>query len=316
MNILITGANGFIGMALCRKMLSEGYQVRGAVRGAAQMLVLPSGVEGVQVGNIGSETDWSEALAGIEGVVHLAAKVHVMRESASDSLGAFREVNVEGSERLAREAAKARVKRLVYISSIKVNGEGRSDAYTEMDRPAPQDPYAVSKWEAEEILRKVAADVGLEVVILRLPLVYGAGVRANFLRLLRLVRLGIPLPLASIKNRRSMIYLGNLVDAIITSLVHPKAAGNIFLVSDGRDLSIPELIRLMAGAIGRKARLLPFSPSLLKIMGKLTGRSAEIDRLIGSLRLDSSKIRRVLGWEPRFTVEEGIRETVRLCVRQ
>ena len=308
-NIFVTGANGFIGRALCRKMLAERYHVRGAVRGAAQMAALPSGVEGVLVGDVGPETDWSEALVGIEGIVHLAARVHVMRESAADSFAAFRQVNTAGTECLAREAVRAGVKRLVYISSIKVNGEGRSDAYTEIDRPAPQDPYAVSKWEAEEILRKVAVNVRLEVVILRLPLVYGAGVRANFFRLLRLVRLGIPLPLASIKNRRSMIYLGNLVDAIITSLVHPKAAGETFLVSDGRDLSTPDLIWLMAGAMGRKARLLPFSPSLLKIMGKLTGKSAEIDRLIGSLRVDSSKIRKVLGWKPRFTVKEGIEKT-------
>ncbi len=341
MNVLVTGANGFIGRALCKRMLADGYQARGAVRDGRQMTVLPSGVERTQIGNIGPKTDWSKALAGIDGIVHLAARVHVMHDSAADPLSAFRQVNVAGTERLAQQAAEAGVKRMVYLSSVKVNGEGSEDRacppsvwrgqkselarrqsggvggqgsvskefFSEKDVPDPQDPYAVSKCEAERVLREVAVDTGLEVVILRPPLVYGPGARGNLLKLQRLVSTGLPMPLASIKNRRSLIYVGNLVDAIITCLVHPKAAGETFLVSDGRDLSTSELIRLMAEAMGRKACLLPFPPSLLKIMGKLTGRSAEIERVVGSLCVDSSKIMLILGWKPLFTVEEGIRKT-------
>ena len=323
MNVLVTGANGFIGRALCKRMPADGYQVRGAVRDRRQMTVLPSGVERAQIGNIGPKTDWSKALAGIAGIVHLAARVHVMHDSAADPLSAFRQVNVAGTERLAQQAAEAGVKRMVYLSSVKVNGEetevrGRRPeegrgvlqyARTEKDVPDPQDPYAVSKCEAERVLREIAVDTGLEVVILRPPLVYGPGVRGNLLKLQRLVSTGMPMPLASIRNRRSLIYVGNLVDAIITCLVHPKAAGETFLVSDGRDLSTSELIRLMAEAMGRKACLLPFPPSLLKIMGKLTGRSAEIERVVGSFCVDSRKIRTMLGWKPLFTVEEGMKRS-------
>ncbi|MBU2521169.1 MAG: GDP-mannose 4,6-dehydratase [Proteobacteria bacterium] len=184
------------------------------------------------------------------------------------------------------------------------------EAFSEKDIPEPQDPYAVSKWEAEQVLRDVAADTGMEVVVLRPPIVYGPGVKANFLRLLKLVKLGIPLPLASIKNRRSLIYVGNLIDAIVTCLVHPKAAGETFLVSDGQDVSTPELIRLMAGAMGKEAWLFSCPVSVLEAMGKITGRSAEVERIVGSLCVDSRKIRRVLGWKPLFTAEEGIRDTV------
>jgi len=328
------------------------------------MTVLPSGVERAQIGNIGPKTDWSKALAGIDGIVHLAARVHVMHDSAVDPLSAFRQVNVAGTERLAQQAVEAGVKRMVCLSSVKVNGEetevrgqeetevrgrrsevgkrqksevggrrsgrdrGRKsevrkrqksevgslgsvskEFFSEKDVPDPQDPYAVSKWEAERVLREVAVDTRLEVVILRPPLVYGPGVRGNLLKLQRLVSTGLPMPLALIRNRRSLIYVGNLVDAIITCLVHPKAAGETFLVSDGRDLSTSELIRLMAEAMGRKAWLLPFPPLLLKIMGKLTCRSAEVERVVGSLCVDSSKIMLMLGWKPLFTVEEGIRKT-------
>jgi len=298
------------------------------------MTALPSGVEGAMIGDIGPETDWSDALSGIEAIVHLAARVHVMRESAADPLAAYREVNVEGTKCLAIAAANAGVKRFVYISSVKVNGE-RTDpqitqitrirkkgteaggqegelkqSFSEKDVPEPQDPYAVSKWEAEQVLRDVAADTGIEVVVLRPPIVYGPGVKANFLRLFKLVKLGIRLPLASIKNQRSLIYVGNLIDAIITCLVRPKAAGKTFLVSDAQDVSTPELIRTMAGASGRRALMLPVPVWVMRMAGRITGRSAEIERVVGSLCVDSRKIRRVLGWKPLFTVEEGICETV------
>jgi len=356
MNVLVTGANGFIGRALCKRMLADGYQVRGAVRDGRQMTVLPSGVERVQIGNIGPKTDWSKALAGIDGIVHLAARVHVMRESVADPIAAFRQVNVAGTERLARQAAEAGVKRLVYISSVKVNGEGteirgrrseirdqrsevrgqrsgdggrrsevrdqRSEAgnriedrggavFSEKDVPEPHDPYAVSKWEAEQVLRDVEADTGLEVVILRPPLVYGPGVKANFLRLFKIVERGIPLPFAKIDNQRSFIYLDNMIDAIITCINHPGAAGQTFLISDGEDVSTPELIRRIALVLGKPARLFSIPLFLMRLTGKLLGKSAVTDRLFGSLTIDSTKIRRELEWKPPYTMKHGLKETAK-----
>ncbi|MDL1983059.1 MAG: SDR family oxidoreductase [Deltaproteobacteria bacterium] len=335
-NILITGANGFIGQALCKRMLADGYQVRGAVRGTTQMTALVSGVEGVMVGDIGPETDWSEALAGIDGVVHLAARVHVMRESSVNPLAAYREVNVEGTKCLAITAANAGVKRFVYISSVKVNGERTGDkrwdqgpgvggrektkvrgqegelkgTFSEKDVPEPQDPYGISKWEAEQVLRDVAADTGLEVVILRPPLVYGPEVRGNFLRLLRIVWRGIPLPLASIKNRRSLIYIGNFVDAIVNCITNPSATGKTYLLSDGDDVSTPELIKRIAYSMRRPAILYFFPSKFIQLAAGLLGKSAIVDRLVSSLTVNISKIKRNLNRKPPYTMEEGIRETV------
>jgi len=201
------------------------------------------------------------------------------------------------------------VKRLVFLSSVKVNGEGRLNPYTETDEPKPEDPYGVSKHEAEEILRKVAAETGLEVVIIRPPLVYGPGVKANFLRLLRVADCGVTLPLGSINNKRSFVYLGNLVDAIAVCMKHPGAAGQTYLVSDGEDVSTPELIRRVALSLGKPARLLPFPPGMLHLAGRLSGNSDAVERLIGSLQVDSSKLRRELGWHPPFTMEQGLKET-------
>ena len=311
MKVLVTGANGFVGKALGKRMVLNGWHVRGAVRSAEQAATakLPAGVDVVPIKSIGANTDWSDALSGVDVVVHLAARVHVMNDTSSYPLSAFRQVNVAGTERLARMAAINGVKRFVYVSSIKVNGEGCEKPFTEYDIPAPDDPYGVSKWEAEQVLHKVAKDTGLEVVIFRPPLVYGPGVKANFLSLFKIVDRGIPLPLAGINNHRSLIYLRNLVDAIVTSVNHPKAAGQTFLVSDGEDVSTPELIRRVAAALGRPARLFPFPPSLMRFAGKLLGKSDAIERLVGSLTIDSSKIRRELGWKPPYTMEQGLKET-------
>lgn len=232
-----------------------------------------------------------------------------MNDTATDPLSAFRQINVAGTERLARMAAINGVKRFVYVSSIKVNGEGCEKPFTEHDIPAPDDPYGVSKWEAEQTLHKVADDTGLEVVILRPPLVYGLEVKANFLSLLKLFDRAIPMPLSSINNLRSLICVENLVDAIITCITHPKAVGQTYLVSDGKDVSTPELIRRAAAALGRPARLFPFPPSLMRFVGKLFGKSDAVERLIGSLTIDSSKIRRELGWKPPYTMEQGLKET-------
>jgi nucleoside-diphosphate-sugar epimerase len=234
-----------------------------------------------------------------------------MDETAGDPLIAYRQVNVAGTENLARQAVEHGVRRLVFLSSIKVHGEETAVPYTEQHLAAPQDPYGASKLEAEKILHEISTETGLEVVIIRPPLVYGPGVKANFLNLLKIVERGVPLPLASITNARSLVYLGNLIDAIVTCATHPRAAGQTFLVSDGEDVSTPQLIRQLATALDRPARLLPFPPSLMRLAGKLTGKSMAVDRLLGSLVVDSGKIRRELGWKPPYTMAEGLAETAK-----
>lgn len=297
MKVLVTGANGFVGRALVAGLEADGVAVEAATR--------------QHVGDIGAATDWTAALSGCSTVVHLAARVHVMHDAVSDPLLAFREVNAAGTLNLARQAASENVWRFVYLSSIKVNGEGREEPYRESDNTAPQDLYAISKWEAEQGLRQIERETGMEVVILRPPLVYGPGVKANFLRLLRAVDKGWPLPLGAVENRRSLLYLGNLVDAIQLCLVHPAAAGQTYLLSDGEDVSSPELFRLLARAMGRPSRLLPVPPTWLRLAGWLLGRRAEVDRLLGSLVVDSSLIRQELGWSPPFQLDAGLTETVR-----
>lgn len=341
MKFLVTGANGFVGKALCAELLRHGYSVRAAVRTADKFA---GDAEPVAVGDIDGATDWSEVLRDVEVVVHLAARVHVMRETDADPLAEFRRVNVEGTANLARQAAGAGVKRLVYVSSVKVNGESTApiptlalplhpqgvgrwvprrfattlphkgrvqNVFTETDAPSPQDPYGISKWEAEQVLSRVSQETGLEVVIVRPPLVYGAGVKGNFAQMLKVLTKGIPLPLASIHNQRSLVYVGNLVDALIACATHPAAAGQAYLVSDGEDISTPDLLRQLGTAMGHPARLFPCPPVLLKLAGRLTGKSDQVERLLGSLQVDSGKIRRELGWTSPFTLQEGLRLTAR-----
>ncbi|MBI4656296.1 MAG: SDR family oxidoreductase [Elusimicrobia bacterium] len=308
-NMLITGVTGFVGRPLCTKLLAESWKVRGAVWRDESAGSIPAGIDAVLIDSIGPDTDWTQALAGIGTVVHLAARVHVMNETAEEPLVAYRRVNVAGTERLARMAAVNGVKRLVFLSSVKVHGEETSRRYTEKDCPSPLDPYGVSKLEAEDILKRIAGETGFELVIIRSPLVYGPGVKANFYRLLNIVEHGLPLPLASINNARSLIFLGNLVDVISVCATHIRAAGQTFLVSDGEDVSTPELIRRIAAALGRPARLLPFPPVVMSLVGKLTGKTAVMERLLGSLAVDSSKIRSELGWMPPFTMSDGLKET-------
>ena len=309
--VLITGASGFIGRALCAKILAEGWQVRGTFRSESDGSRLPDGVDAVSIASIDSNTKWDDALAGIDTVVHLAARVHIMDDTCSDPIAEYRKINVEGTKCLAVAAANAGVKRFIFISSIKVNGEGRASAYTEDDDEAPVDPYGLSKWNAEQELRKIADKTGIEVVILRPPLVYGPGVKANFLRLFKIVKRGIPLPLSSIKNQRSFIYLGNLIDGIITCINHTEAAGNTFLVCDEESISTPGLIRKIALALEKPALLFPISPFLMRLAGKLLGKSAAIDRLLGSLTIDSNRISEKLEWKPPYTMDQGIRETAK-----
>lgn len=309
---LVTGANGFIGSILCKRLLGDGYWVRGSVRTNKGLSILPKGVDAVKIDSVGPETNWSKALTGISTVVHLAARVHIMKDAATDPLSEFRNINVAGTEHLADMAAKVGVKRFVFLSTIKVNGEQTTDRpFTEIDSPYPVDPYAISKWEAEQALLKISKETKLEVVVLRPPLVYGPGVKANFFRLLQLVDRGIPLPFLNIDNRRSLIYIGNLVDAIIACCINPNAKGETFLVSDGEDVSTPELIRMIALAMDKNPKLFPFPQAFLRVLGTLTGKKEEIDRLFGSLCIDNSKIRKVLNWEPPFSMRDGIQETVK-----
>ncbi|MCD6706303.1 MAG: SDR family oxidoreductase [Thiobacillus sp.] len=303
-SVLVTGATGFVGRALCRQMMAAGHALIPAVRSKAGF------PNEVVVGNIESSTDWRLLLAGCDAVVHLAARAHVMAETAQNPLALYRAVNTDATLNLARQAAEAGVKRFVFISTVKVNGEGRDAPYREADVPAPADAYAISKWEAEQGLRRIARETGLEVVILRPPLVYGPGVKANFLRLMQLIQKGWPLPLGAIRNRRSLLYLGNLVDAIRLCVEHPAAAGQAFLLDDGEAVSTPELIRAVAHAMGRTARLPAVPVRVIEFAGVLFGKRAAVARLTGSLWVDSSLIRSRLGWSPPYTRRQGLDATV------
>lgn len=310
MRVCVTGASGFVGQALCAELLRHGHAVRCALRQRGGRPALPQGGETVVVNTIDAATDWSAALGGCSAVVHLAARVHVMDDKASDPLAEFRKVNTEGTLNLARQAAQAGVKRFVFVSTIKVNGEGQDAPYRETDLAAPEDAYAISKWEAEQGLQQIAQETGLEIVILRPPLVYGPGVKANFLRLMEMVQRAWPLPLGAIRNRRSLLYLGNFVDAMRVCIEHTDAAGQTFLLDDGEPLSTPDLIRALARAMGRPARLPAVPVGVLELAGALLGKRAAVARLVGSLYVDSSLIRSRLGWTPPFTMAAGLAATV------
>lgn len=305
--VLVTGANGFVGRNLCPELQAQGWQVRAAVRRRGQA---PQACQECLVADLGPETDWQAAVSGCDTVVHLSARVHVMQETAADPMAEFRRANVEGSLALAQAAIAAGVKRLVFVSTVKVHGEGAgSHAYTEQDVPLPEDPYGLSKWEAEQALTTLAQHSGLELVILRPPLVYGPGVGANFRRLMHISAKGLPLPLAAIRNRRSLLFVGNLCHAIGHCLRHPAAVGATYLVSDDEVVSTPELFRRMARQAGAPDRLWPLPPLVLRLLGLLTGKSAEIFRLTESLEIDSSLIRRQLGWQAPFSMDQGLAVT-------
>ena len=310
--MLVTGATGFVGNALCATLEQRGVAYRRALRAGSG--ALPNDIV---VGDIGPDTDWRAALEGVSSVVHLAARTHVMRESAANPLAAYREINVEGTRRLAEAAAAVGVRRFVFLSSIKVNGE-RTDLlpFGETDAPHPEDAYGITKLEAEQVLTQIAVESDMGVTILRPPLVYGPGVKGNFLALMRAVRKGLPLPLGSVDNRRSLVYVGNLVSAIVACLHNDRAAGQTFLLSDGEDLSTPELIRRLASGLGTRPRIYPFPVSLLRVAGTLLGKRAQVARLTDSLQVDSARIRQTLGWTPPVTVEQGLAETARWFAAQ
>jgi nucleoside-diphosphate-sugar epimerase len=308
-SVLLTGANGFVGRQVAKTLLAREFKLTCALR---QLSAGMAGSREVIIGNIDARTDWSACLNDVDVVIHVAARVHVMDETSGDPLGEFRKVNVEGSLNLARQAVAAGVKRFVYVSSIKVNGEGTTGTpYTAFDTPAPLDPYGRSKLEAEVALLALSRENGLEVVIVRPPLVYGPGVRANFQRLMQLVKSGLPLPLGAIANRRSMVALDNLADLLVLCASHPAAPGNVFLVSDGQDVSISELLRLLAGGMGKRACLIPVPQALIAWSARLVGKSAVADRLLGSLQVDIEHTKSTLDWAPVVAVREAVQATAR-----
>jgi nucleoside-diphosphate-sugar epimerase len=305
--VLVTGATGFVGRFLCRSLREAGYVVRAATRRPGD--VISEAGEHVCVGDVGASTDWAVALREVDVVVHAAGRAHVLNDAESPDL--YISTNTDGTIHLAKSASRAGVGRIVFLSSIKVNGEEtRGRAYAADDSPRPQDAYGTSKWLAEKSLAEVSAGTGLEVVIVRPPLVYGPGVKANFLRLLNWVHAGRPLPLGAVDNRRSLVSVWNLCDLLVNVVANEAAAGTTLLVSDAQDLSTPELIRRLAAAMRRPARLIPVPMSLLRVAAYLTGRRRELERLCGSLTVDIEPTRRVLGWSPPLTVDEGLARTV------
>lgn len=301
MRVLVTGAAGFVGRPLCQTLAAGGFKVIQAIRRIAD----DQDRSACRLLDLNGKIDYAD----IDAVVHLAARVHVMEEPEIDALAEFRKINVEGTLNLAAQAAAAGVKRFIYISSIKVNGEFSAPGrpFTAADAPAPADAYGISKYEAEQGLRALAERTGLEVVIIRPPLVYGPAVKANFLRLMRCLDKGIPLPLAGVRNRRSLLALGNLTDLIRICLTHPEAAGRIFLAADGDDLSTAELLTRLGRALGKPARLFYLPKMLVRAAAALTGKNAAFVRLYGNLQIDDRETRAVLAWKPPLTADEGLR---------
>ena len=307
LKIAVTGANGFVGMRLCNELMRHNYLIKVIAR---QHINEAKPADFYYISDINDQIDWGLVLSDTHFIVHLAARVHVMQEIAKNNLESFLAVNLAGTVNLAKAAAKAGVKRFIYVSSIKVNGESTTNKkFIETDIPNPLDPYAISKWEAEKALRKIELETGMEVVILRPPLIYGPGVKANFASLLKLVDKGLPLPLLAIKNRRSLIFLDNFVDAIITCVTHPNAAGKTYLVSDGEDVSMAQLIKKIAFSLNKPSYLFYFPLIVIRLFAKLIGKSSSINRLTESLVIDSSRIRKELDWQPPFGIDQGLKIT-------
>ncbi len=313
MKILLTGASGFIGKSIYNKTYLKNYFIRCIWRELNfQPPTTSSKLEHLAIGTINEKTNWTEFLNDIDCIIHCAAKAHVLNNSQSNSIESYRNINVEATKNLALQASKSGVKRLIFLSSIGVNGNFTKDnnAFDINHSPQPVDNYAISKLEAEEALKKISKHTGLELVIIRAPLVYGPGVKGNFQRLLNLISKNIPLPFGSVKNIRSFVGIDNLIDLIICCVEHPDAIQKTFLVSDDQDLSTTELIQLMASSMGRSARLFPVPITLLKFFGFICGRQNEIEKLLGSLQVDITLTKKILNWTPPISVKEGIRRMV------
>ena len=308
---LVTGAGGFIGEHLCKALIQEGHRVRALMRDDNKLS--KGKYDGLEIilGDLFNSKAINGALMEVDVVIHLAGRVHRTEKNKRMSEEIYKKVNLEGTKILAQIAANQKVKRFVFISSVKAMGEStRPDQpFTEDSKCNPVDLYGMSKFRAELALRRIANETDMEIVILRLPLVYGPGVKANFLRLMHVVDSGFPLPLGSISNKRSLLFIGNLIDVLIACLNHPMVAGETFLVSDGENLSTPEIVVRLANSLNRTCRLIPFPAKALRLGGRIVGKSATIDRLVASLTVDSSKIRDVLKWHPRHSVSTGLRET-------
>lgn len=315
LNPLVTGANSFVGLALMHQLLAQGHRLTAQVRATSKLEPrfqdhLNKQLLQIREAAFVDMSSWLPLLVGRQAIIHCAARVHQVRETAVDPLAAYREVNTQATLALAQAAAQAGVKRFIFLSSVKVNGEMASPGQAfHAHQSDPQDPYAISKWEAEQGLREIAAKTGMEVVIIRPPLVYGPGVKANFLTMMRWLHRGIPLPLGAIHNRRSLVALPNLVDFITLCLTHPEAANRTFMISDQHDLSTTELLRGLGTALGRPARLLPVPQGVLQASLKLVGKGSMAQRLCGDLTVDASPATELLGWRPAVTVKEGLQLT-------
>lgn len=312
MKVFLTGATGLVGGAVLRHLsLKRDIEVLAAVRKNNTHLPISDRCRCVELDDLGSKTHVSQAVAGIDCVVHAAARVHVVSDTVSDPLAEFRQVNVVGTLNVARQASAAGVRRFIFISSIKVNGETTviDKPFFADDAPAPLDPYGISKMEAEQGLMTIAEQTGMEVVIIRPPLVYGPGVKANFLSMMRWLYRSVPLPLGAIHNQRSLVGLDNLVDLIITCIDHPRATNQVFLAGDGEDISTTELLRRMGQTLGKPAKLIPVSASLLQAGATLLGRRDMGQRLCESLQVDITKTRELLGWSPPVSMDEGLQRT-------
>ena len=318
--VLVTGASGFIGQYLCKALSASGRSVRGVVR-SLNFISKNTDIEYISVANIDHKCDWKDVLIDVDCIIHCAGRAHIMNEKKVDSLKLYQSINVDGTKQLAEEAAIAGVKRMIFLSSVKVNGENtfenvslnddKKKIFMYNDLPNPKDSYAISKFEAENVLWEVSDKTGLNITIFRLPIVYGYGVKGNLAKLIKIIKSGIPLPLGNIKNQRSMIGIDNLVDVLIISIDHLEAIGKTFLVSDGEDLSTTDLVRHIAFSMDCNMRLFPVSDFLLKLAGNILGKTKEIDRVVGSLKVDNSYTREVLNWTPPLSVVEGIRRMVK-----
>ena len=315
-NILITGSTGFVGQKLCKKLISDNYSIREAVRSNSEKQL---GIKEIfNVGEIDKSTNWSASLQDIDCVIHCAARAHVMNENKLDTLATYRKVNVDGTRNLAEQCAKAGVKRLIFLSSIKVNGEKTkvSFSFRHDDNPKPEDAYGISKWEAELALQQVSKKYGIEIVIIRAPLVYGPNVKGNFLKLIDLAAHRIPLPISRVNNLRSFVSVENLIDLISCCIKHPAAAGKIFLVSDNKDMSTPELIKKIGKAMGKSQHFIPLPVFILRFLGAMIGKSPEIERLVSNLQVDCNNTFEVLGWRPPVNPEDTILKTIKWYLNQ